>query len=165
MCPYFGSPAGTAMTGAVRAYLVTGNPGSGKTTVCFLAVDTDSLACWTDDAGRRSSSRRRRTRRGWSRVIAAEDSDCLFCCGIVRKQDEMLDLFDRVFLLVIDSQTQDARLDRHGSSSPPRTEAAKAQVRAGRPIFQAKMLAHGAMPIDGIVPPAVVVDSLLAHLP
>ena len=34
----------------------------------------------------------------------------MFFCGIARNQDQMLDLFEQVFLLVIDTDTQIARL-------------------------------------------------------
>jgi hypothetical protein len=73
----------------------------------------------------------------------------------------MLDLFEQVFLLVIDAQTQMARL---AAESPLRTEAVRRQIRDGRRVFQAQMLAQGAIPLDGTASPKVLADRLLAHL-
>ena len=60
----------------------------------------------------------------------------------------MLDLFEKVFLLVIDADTQIARLaDPAHATSPVRTEAIKRQIREGRHVLlQAQMLARGAIP-------------------
>ena len=71
----------------------------------------------------------------------------MFFCGIARNQDQMLDLFEIVFLLVIDDDTQTARLAGPAqASSPVRTEAIRRQIREGRHVFQAQMLARGAIP-------------------
>jgi hypothetical protein len=74
----------------------------------------------------------------------------------------MLDLFEKVFLLAIDEAVQVARLAQ--ATSPLRTEAVKQQIRKGRPVFQAQMLARGAIPLDGSASPAVLADRLLALL-
>jgi hypothetical protein len=89
----------------------------------------------------------------------------MFFCGIARNQSDMLALFQGVFLLVIDEETQNARLeDPSDSTSPGRTEAAKQQIREGRLAFQAQMLARGAIPVDGTAAPTAVADNILAHL-
>ena len=89
----------------------------------------------------------------------------MFFCGIARNQDQMLDLFEKVFLLVIDAGTQIARLAGPAhATSPVRTEAMKRQIREGRPVFQAQMLARGAIPLDATSSPQVLADSLLACL-
>lgn len=64
----------------------------------------------------------------------------MFLCGIARNQAEMLDLFDQVFLLMIDEETQRARLAAATLRSPVRTEAVRQQIRDGRGVFQAQML-------------------------
>lgn len=168
----------------MRAYLVTGNPGSGKSAVCaelsrrgLIAVDTDDLACWEDSYGVRVDQPRapdaewlrahrwvwRRSRLEQSISAAGDGARCMFFCGIARNQTEMLDLFQEVFLLVIDNATQDARLVNPGGP-PARTEAVKQQIRDGRPLFQAEMLARGAVPLDGSAAPASIADTLVAHL-
>lgn len=166
----------------MRACLIAGNPGSGKSTLAaelsrrgLVAVDADDLAFWEDSAGVRvtqppdpDDNWLLAHRWVWSRsrveqYIAAQavTGNAVFFCGIARNQAEMLDLFEQVFLLVIDEQTQAARL---AADSPARTDAVRQQIEDGRPAFQAQMLARGAIPLDGTAAPAILADSLLAHL-
>jgi hypothetical protein len=93
---------------------------------------------------------------------AGGDVNRTLICGIARNQGEMLDLFDKVFLLVIDEDTQNTRLAQ--ATSPHRTDTIKQQIRNGRPIFEAGMLARGAIPLDGSMPPETIVGRLLSHL-
>jgi adenylate kinase family enzyme len=165
----------------MRAFLITGNPGSGKSTLAEelsqrgqVAIDADDLAAWEDSVGmpvkpdaRIDEAWQLAHRWVWNRarietVIAASDhpDGVMFVCGIALNQDQMLDLFERVFLLVIKADAQDARLAR--ATSPQRTEGVKQQIREGRPVFQAKMLAAGAMPLDATAPPALLADTVLA---
>ena len=170
----------------MRAYLITGNPGSGKSALAaelarrgLITVDADDLAFWEDKAGVRvdqppgaEDDWRRAHRWVWSRarieqVIGASGGEAgrMFFCGIAQNQDQMLDLFEKVFLLVIDDDTQAARLAGPAqASSPVRTEAIRRQIREGRHVFQAQMLARGAIPLDGTASPPVLADSLLARL-
>ena len=169
--------------GAMRVFLITGNPGSGKSALAaelsrrgLVAIDTDELAFWEDSSGIPVDRPQNADddwllahRWVWSRArieetIAAWDgaAGLMFFCGIARNQDKMLDLFEQVFLLVIDADTQVARLAQ--ATSPLRSEAVKRQIREGRPVFQAQMLARGAVPLDGTASPGVLADSLLALL-
>lgn len=164
----------------MRAFLVTGNPGSGKSTLAaelsrrgLTARDADDLAFWTDSTGTPvdpppDADDAWQTAHLWvwsrSRIeaaLAAVDGPVVLC-GIARNQDEMLDLFERIFLLVIDEDAQNARLAR--ATSPLRTEAVKQQIRDGRPIFQAQMLARGAIPLDATAAPTVLADVLLSYI-
>jgi hypothetical protein len=87
----------------------------------------------------------------------------VFNGGIGRNQDDMLDLFDGVFLLPIDRVTQQARLDRHDALRPPgRSEAGRREIRDGRAVLQAQMLRQGALAIDAATPAAVAADQLPA---
>ena len=165
-------------------FLVTGNPGSGKSALArelagrgLLAVDPDDdpeLAHWEDAAGRRVNGPPRpdgewlRSHRWvWSRarmqeVLAGRDK-AVFVCGVSRNQDEFLDLFDRVFLLRIDGPAQEARLAAHDALHPPgRSEAGRKEIREGRAVFETQMLRAGATALDGTAPTAVVADELLA---
>lgn len=139
----------------------------------------DDLAFWQDSTGGRvdqppgaDANWLRAHRWVWSRgrieqVIAASggDAGCMFFCGIARNQAEMLDVFEEVFLLVIDDETQITRLrDTAQATCRVRTEAVRQQIREGRHVFQAQMLARGAIPLDGTASPKVLADSLLTYL-
>jgi hypothetical protein len=141
------------------------------------AIDPDDdpeLAYWEDAAGSRVSGPERPDgqwlgshRWVWSRsrmqqVLAGHDR-AVFVCGIARNQDELLDLFDRVFLLRIDGPTQEARLAADDALHPPgRSEAGRQEIRDGRAAFEAQLLGNGAIALDGTAPSAVVADELLA---
>jgi adenylate kinase family enzyme len=165
------------------AYLITGNPGSGKSTLTvelrrrgLIALDTDEMAFWVNDAGipvdqpaHADDQWRLAHRWVWSRsrieqsiAQAAGEADSMFFCGIALNQTEMLDLFEQVFLLAIDEDTQLARLAL--AVSPDRTDAIKKQIIEGRLVFQSQMLAHGATRLDATAPPHLIVDALLSHL-
>jgi adenylate kinase family enzyme len=170
----------------VRAFLITGNPGSGKSTLAGhlshrgeMAIDADDLASWENSSGMPvqppvcvDEAWLLAHRWVWNRtlieaVIASceHPSGVMFVCGIAVNQHRMLDLFERVFLLVIDAKVQDARLAQ--ATSPLRTEAVKQQIRNGRAAFQATMLAAGAVALDATASPALLVDTVLAvaHAP
>jgi hypothetical protein len=166
------------------AFLVTGNPGSGKSALAHelgrrgvLAIDPDDdpeLAYSQDPFGRRADPPQnpdeewlRSHRWVWSRSrleqVLAGHKEPVFVCGIARNQDELLDVFDRVFLLRIDGRTQEARLVAHDALHPPgRSEAGRQEIREGRTAFETQMLKHGAIALDGTVPTTMVADELLA---
>jgi hypothetical protein len=139
-----------------------------------VAIDADDLASWEDSSGvpveppsQVDEAWQLVHRWVWSRgrleaaIAASGDTTRLrFVCGIALNQDQMLDLFERVFLLVIEADAQDTRLAR--ATSPQRTEGVKQQIREGRPVFQARMLATGAVPLDATASPAFLADTVLA---
>ncbi|MEV6492486.1 hypothetical protein AB0M20_28275 [Actinoplanes sp. NPDC051633] len=167
----------------MRAFLITGNPGSGKSTLAaelsrrgYVAVDADDLASWEDSSGTPvdpppavDEAWQLTHRWVWSRArveaaIAASGgtTGAMFVCGISLNQDEMLDLFERVFLLVLEADAQEARLAR--AVSPHRTEGVKQQIRDGRAVFQARTLASGAVPLDATASPESLVDTVLSFV-
>ena len=92
-------------------------------------------------------------------------SEPVFVCGIALNVEQLIDLFERLFLLRIDAATQEARLKSYDDANPPgRSEAQRRQIREGRPIFEDEMLRLGAVPIDGNSPTSVVADSILASI-
>ena len=171
----------------MAAFLVTGNPGSGKSTLAqelarrgLATIDPDcdpELSYWEDDAGKRVSRAEgpaapdeqwlRAHRWVWNRSrlqdVLTQHQVPVFVCGIALNIGQVLDLFDRLFLLRIDADTQEERLLAHDTShSPGRTEAGRQQIRDGRPVFEAQMLKLGAIALDGAASTDAVADQLLA---
>ena len=54
--------------------------------------------------------------------------------------------------------------DQQWLNPPGLNEAGRQAIRDGRPIFEAQMLALGAIALDGTAPTASVADELLAHI-
>lgn len=172
----------------MAAFLVTGNPGSGKSTVAlelqrrgFDAVDPDydpDLSHWQGPDGRvveRADAPAdpdvawlRSHKWVWSRNRLLEllrSPQDMFVCGIALNIEEVADLFDRIFVLEIDEETQEERLAAHDATHPPgRNEAGRQQIRDGRVSFQEQMVLRGATPINASNPTEAVVDELLGHL-
>ena len=173
----------------MAAFLVTGNPGSGKSTVAkelarrgLSTIDPDhdpELSYWEDEAGHKvlpedgppspDEEWLRSHRWVWNRSrleeLVAHQEGPLFVCGIALNLDDVLDLFEGVFLLRIDDATQEARLRAHDALNPPgRSETGREEIRSGRPVFEAEMLALGAIPVDGSGPPSSVADELLSMI-
>jgi adenylate kinase family enzyme len=171
----------------MAAFLVTGNPGAGKSTLAqelarrgLATIDPDydpELSYWEDDTGSPLSRREgpvapdelwlRAHRWVWNRSrlqdLLTQQQAPVFVCGIALNIDQVLDLFDRLFLLRIDADTQEKRLLAHDTShSPGRSEAGRQQIRDGRPVFEAQMLKLGAVALDGTVSTDAVADQLLA---
>jgi len=171
----------------MAAFLVTGNPGSGKSTLAqelarrgLATIDPDYdpvLSYWEDVAGNWVSKAEgpcapdeqwlTAHRWVWNRSrlqdLLTQYQAPVFVCGIALNIDQVLDLFDQLFLLRIDADTQEERLRAHETShSPGRSEAGRQQIRDGRPVFEAQMLNVGAIALDGIASTAAVADQLLA---
>jgi hypothetical protein len=166
------------------AFLVTGNPGSGKSALAnelarrgWPAIDPDydrEFSYREDAAGRPIGGPRspgeqwlRSHRWVWSRSgmeeALARHGRAAFVCGIARNLDQLLDLFDGVFLLQIDERTQEDRLIAHDAVHPPgRSEAGRQEIREGRAEFQAQMLKIGGTALDGIARTASLADQILA---
>src|ERR1700716_2742401 len=171
----------------MAAFLITGNPGSGKSTLAqelarrgLATIDPDydlELSYWEDDAGNRVSKSEgpaapdeqwlRAHHWVWNRSrlqdLVTQQPGPVFVCGIALNIDQVLDLFDQLFLLRIDADTQEERLLAHDTGqSPGRSEAGRQQIRDGRPVFEAQMLKLGAIALDGAASTDAVADQLLA---
>jgi hypothetical protein len=165
----------------MSAFLVTGNPGSGKTAMVgeltrlgYLAVDTDlAIARWETESGVVVEQPEQPTD-GWllshrwvwnrqrlERAIHAQDRlvDHAFFCGIAMNQRDMLDLFEGVFLLALDHNTQVARLNT--PSNAHRNAAVRGQILDGRPVFEQEMREAGAVILDGGQPTTVLASRIL----
>jgi dephospho-CoA kinase len=142
---------------ATSAFLITGNPGSGKTTIArelsrrgLNAVDADETAHWETTSGEPASQPDHASdewllghRWVWSRP---------------RIEHVMFDLFTTVFLLSIDLETQLGRLDTPDNAD--RNAAQRAQILEGRPTFEREMRTAGAVVLDGSQPTGDLVSRI-----
>lgn len=168
---------------AVDVVLITGNPGSGKSSLAvelaqrgFAVIDGDDLAEWQTASGRPAvqpvptpedwwpAHRWVWTRGGVEAAIRQHASTTrhLFVCGIATNQRDLLDLFDVIFLLTLDHQTQVERLEAPSNAARPSPE--RRQILDGRPIFEAQMRAVGATTIDGRQPTSLIADRILGEI-
>jgi hypothetical protein len=174
----------------MAAFLVTGNPGAGKSELAeeltrrgLSTIDPDhdtDLSCWEDKAGNhlrladasRSPDREWLRSHGWiwsrsrlEELLVREDGP-VFVCGIAANIDKVVDLFHAVFLLHIDDTTQEARLVAHDAAKPPgRSEAGRQEIRDGRAAFEAQLASLGAIVLDGAAPTPLVADSFSPSSP
>ena len=167
----------------MAAFLITGNPGSGKTAVAleltrrgFTAVDTDEIAGWETATGIPVSQPERATdewllshRWVWNRKrlegairTRTPVGQHIFLCGIAMNQREMLDFFELVFLLSLDDATQLDRLNT--ASNAHRNGAQRAQIIQGRPVFEQEMRSAGAVILDGRQPTPVVASRIVQEV-
>lgn len=168
----------------MNAILITGNPGSGKTTVAAeltgrgcVTIDGDDLAHWETNEGAPVTAPDPipddwwpAHRWVWPRarlhqfITARSTADRpVYICGIAVNQHDLLDLFHTVFLLTLDHRTQLDRLN--APSNADRSTAARAQILTGRPHFEAAMRTAGAIPLDARLPPATLATRILALRP
>ena len=181
--------AGVFDTDPMTAFLVTGNPGSGKSTLAqvlarrgLATIDPDydpELSHWEDDTGKWVSRAEepaapdeqwlRAHHWVWNRSrlqdVLTQQQAPVFVCGIALNIDQVIDLFDRLFLLRIDAATQEERLLAYDTGYPPgRSEAGRQQIRDGRPVFEAQMLKLGAIALDGTASAQTVADQLVTMI-
>jgi dephospho-CoA kinase len=164
----------------MSAFLITGNPGSGKTSIAnelsrrgLAAVDTDLSAHWETTSGvpvnqpeQASDEWLLSHRWVWSRTRIEEmirpqlaAGQHIFLCGIAMNQRDMRDLFTTVFLLSIDHETQLTRLGTPANAH--RNAAQRTQILEGRPSFEREMRAVGAVVLDGSQPIPDLVSRIL----
>lgn len=161
------------------ATLISGNPGSGKSTLTALlrsqgiyALDADvvpGLAAWMNSAGeivgdgslRPSPELLSTCFWGWARPrveeVVRELGEDGVLLGIAVNQWDSTDLFDRLVLLELDAETRRERV-------ASRDARFREQIDAGLPIMQAQMIARGAHRIDARQTPEEVADETVAFL-
>jgi dephospho-CoA kinase len=156
--------------------LVSGNPGSGKSTLTaellrrgVHAVDADGLAAWMDadgnvvgDDSHPISAEFLDTHHwGWTapavdRVVADLGPRGILL-GIAVNQWDFVHRFDPLVLLELDEETQRRRV-------ATRDPLVQRQIHAGLPVFQAQMIERGAVRLDASRPTAEIADAVLSLL-
>ena len=106
-----------------RNYLIEGVSGTGKTSVCEELGRRGYTAIHGDRELRRrgrpitfSSPETRHQHNLWDvekvrRLVANQEDEVTFFCGGSRNFKEFIDLFDEVFILDVDAETLNKRLD------------------------------------------------------
>jgi dephospho-CoA kinase len=163
-------------------YLVTGQAGSGKSSVAaelrrrgFAAYDTDAMPDVTGfdyaDTGlpvgpgeiehpidfRRFSWNWRLDRLG--ELLASADE--VFICAITSNTVEERHLFDRVFVLVPDRETLARRLRERTNNSFGKDSREAEPVLAHNDVIADEWRARGGIPIDSSQPLEAVVDQIV----
>lgn len=124
----------------------------------YAAVDADDeIAAWEcRPDGRRWVWDRHQL----ERVIQHRAPGPLFVCGIALNQRDMLDLFDHVFLLSLDEDTQVERLTTSGDREPVLWKP----IIDGLPVFESEMKAVDAKVLDGRLPTSVLAAQIVRHV-
>ena len=170
----------------MAAYQITGNSGSGKTTIGgilgergYRVIDADSLSYWvTTETGAKaiepprppySSEWLRMHKWVWDavkmqRLLTETDSDPVFFVGGSHNASDFRDAFALRFALYVDDATMIRRLqarepDRWAEGSP------ELMMRLGRnrQILEFNVEA-GAIIIDSTLSPEHVADAILSHV-
>ena len=158
----------------VKNFLIEGVSGTGKTTVCrelqrrgFQAINGDrELAYQGDPETGEPTEGVRHEHHLWRvdqvrALIADRDQELTFFCGGSRNFDTFIDLFDDVFVLEVDLDTLNRRLDdrpadEFGHSGEQRDIVLRMH-RTGEDVPSVGTL------IDATTPIASVVDDILAR--
>ena len=159
----------------IRNYLIEGLSGTGKTSVCdelqrrgYRAIHGDrELAYQGDPETGEPRDGFAHENHIWhvdkvKAVVADQDEPVTFFCGGSRNSEKFIDLFDGVFLLEVDLDTLDRRLDERpdtewGGGKPTEREliARLHRTKEGVP--------SDGISIDATAPIADVVDEILRH--
>jgi len=146
-------------------YLISGLPGTGKTTVCeelrlrgLRAIDAD-----------RAFSRQ--TDLGWvwqdavlTKVLDDVTDERLFICGSASNRDDYLYRFSKVFILYVDDETLCHRLTHRTNNNFGKDPAVLARQLARNKGVKEYSLQRGRIVIDATQPVATIVDEILASI-
>ena len=158
-----------------RNYLIEGVSGTGKSSVCqelrrrgYVAIDGDrELAYQGDPTTGEKTEGFGHEHHIWDvekvrRLAANQDDEATFFCGGFRNFKQFIDLFDEIFILDVDAETLNERLD-----SRPDDDWGKR--KSERELILRLHATKEDVPSSGIVldatqPLVSVVDEILSHV-
>jgi broad-specificity NMP kinase len=157
-----------------KNYLIEGVSGTGKTSVCeelrrrgYATIHGDrqlrDQGCPTDFASPES----RHANNLWDvekvRTLAAnQDDEATFFCGGSRNFKQFIDLFDKVFVLNVDAETLNQRLDNRPDDDWGKSRDERELVL--RLHATQEDVPGSGIVIDATQPLASVVDEILRHV-
>lgn len=171
---------GEVRTMGKRNYLIEGVSGTGKTSVChelgrrgYAAINGDrDLRQHTNPmAGERlitlSSPENRHASNLWDvekvrRLAANQDDEVTFFCGGSRNFSEFIDIFDKVFVLDVDVDTLNKRLDNRPDDDWGKSKSERELIL--RLHATKEDLPSSGIVIDATQPLVNVVDEILRHV-
>lgn len=163
-----------------RNYLIEGVSGTGKTSVCHelrrrgcVAINGDRELAYQREptAGEKpedfgSEAEARHAHHVWDvekvrRLAADQDDDATFFCGGSRNLDQFIDVFDEIFVLDVDAETLNQRLDSRPDDDWGKDKSERELILR---LHATKEDTPSGVLIDATQPLARVVDEILGHL-
>lgn len=169
-------------------YLITGSPGSGKSTISKLlrekgyrVIDVDDepgLADWVDkETGQITKSNHGNNAEwykkhdwNWNRdklnaLLNTASNIPIFICGITSNQSNDLDLFDKIFLLQAKEELLRHRMrTRDEKDAYGKTDTEVDHVFTWHTVFEDEMIKHGAIVINASKPLEEVLTQIQSNM-
>ena len=167
-------------------YLITGLPGSGKSTVCdelksrgYKAYDGDydHLAHWFDQNGniatRGTEERTPEFIQTHTRAIPKKTIEAfaqkatkadIFICNDPENEDELAPYFVQIFAMILDEDTRQNRVASRTNNSWGKTPHERARDLAIRPIAERRYKQANYTHLDASLPTSEIVDVILEHI-
>lgn len=165
-------------------YLITGLPGSGKSTVCaelkargYKAYDGDEdhLAKWYNNktgqpVDRKDENRTPEFAQTHSRdikratledLIAKAQNESIFLCADPENEDELSSVFSKIFALILDDEARNQRLMTRTNNTWGKLPYERAYSEAYGKKWEVLRLQLSYTSIDAIQPTKVIVDQIL----
>ncbi|EKE18887.1 MAG: hypothetical protein ACD_9C00205G0002 [uncultured bacterium] len=169
----------------MNKFYITGIPGVGKSSVLIelnkkgiRAIDLDEisdLCCWKDESGERADYYPGMGKEWLDKnsyvcdleklkMILNDESDDLVIAGIVTNQEDLLRLFDKVFLLRCDEKIFLERLNTRDTNDFAKNESDQQHILGFYKEFEVDMIKHGAIPINTNVSLDEVVEKIIFEM-
>lgn len=165
------------------AYLITGYPATGKSSVAdelarrgYAAYNTDDIPGLSHHAHKDGTpvdlskghiEDKSELEWVWNKdklIELLHSADKVFICAITSRQHEFYDQFDKIFVLTIDEATLKHRLLTRTTNDFGKHPNEMKMLVDGREGFERQMLKEGAIPIDATQPLDKVADEILEKL-
>lgn len=150
---------------AKNNYLISGLPGTGKTSVCqtlqsmgYSAIDADQAFGYQSPDGWLWKNEKIMA------VINDLSQERVFICGSATNREDYLPSFDKVFILHVDDKTLKHRLQNrtnNGFGKNPKVTARQVQLNQGIKEYSIRL---GRIVIDATQPLDLIVRDIIAQI-